>query len=56
MRVESVCRGAELVIVEVREEVKMQQKPSKQKNEAGVRDYRKWSCTKKIKKDKHGGV
>jgi len=49
-----VWRGAGLVIVEVREEVKMQQKPGKQ-NKARVRGYHKWRCTKKIKKER-GGV
>jgi len=32
-----VCRGAGLVIVEVREEVKMQQKPNKKKTRRGCR-------------------
>ena len=31
-----MCRGARLVIVEVREEVEMQQKPRKQKPGGGV--------------------
>ena len=31
-----MCRGARLVIVEVRREVKMQQKPSKQKRGGGA--------------------
>ena len=51
-----MCRGVGLVIVEVREEVEVQQKPSKKKNEVGVRDYQKWRCTKKMERINMGGV
>jgi len=50
-----VCRGAGLVIVEVREEVNNAVKAHQAKNKAGVQDCHKGRCTKKIN-DKHEGV
>ena len=55
-------QGAGLVIVEVREEIKMQQKPNKQKNKVGVQGRKnvgarsKHNNKPKINKQRYGGA
>jgi len=57
-----VCRGVELVIMEVREKVNNAAKPSKQKNKVGVQGRKnvgarsKHNNKPKINKQRYGGA